>query len=270
MKYIQLRLKEPDAVQREILMAELAEEGFESFEEGVGELVAYIKEDNYTEAVELVVAEIYSGKAEVTEIVQQNWNADWEAGFEPVHVAGFCTIRADFHPADTTVPHEIIITPKMSFGTGHHATTRLMIEQMRDINFTGKDVLDFGTGTGVLAILAAKLGPANIMAIDNDEWSYENTLENTGANGVHGIEVKQGSLELVEGRRFDVILANINRHILLQYMQQMHAALKAGGVLLMSGILEQDEQIILTETKKSGFGSTSVFAEDKWICVVAS
>lgn len=270
MKYIQLRLQEPDGVQREILMAGLAEEGFESFEEEPAALVAYIQQDNYTDAVAQAVAEMHNGQAEIKEIEQQNWNAEWEAGFEPVRVDGFCTIRAGFHEPDTNVQHEVIITPKMSFGTGHHATTRLMIQQMRDVDFAGKDVLDFGTGTGVLAILAKKLGAADILAIDNDEWSYENTLENIETNDVAGIEVKQGSLEVAGARKFDIILANINRHILLQYMQPMRDALKSGGVLLMSGILDQDEQIILSEAKKAGFNNMTVFAEDKWLCIVAS
>lgn len=270
MKYIQLRLAEPDAEKREILIAGLAEEGFESFEEDAGCLLAYIQEESYTEQVAVAVRSMHAGPVEETEIAQQNWNAEWEAGFEPVHIAGFCTIRADFHAADTTVPYEIIITPKMSFGTGHHATTRLMIQQMKGIDFAGKYVLDFGTGTGVLAILAKKLGAGEVLAIDNDEWSYENTLENIAANGVMGIEVKNGSLELAEGRKFDIILANINRHILLQYMEQMHHLLPECGMLLMSGILDADEQIVLNETRKAGFKDTSVFAEGKWLCIVAS
>ncbi len=265
-----MRFAEPDAEKREILMAGLAEAGFESFEEEPGNLVAYIAEAHYTEEVLTAVAEIFEGTAEVQAIAPQNWNADWEAGFEPVRVDGFCTIRAGFHAADTSVPYEIIITPKMSFGTGHHATTRLMIQQMKGIDFGGKDVLDFGTGTGVLAILAQKLGAANILAIDTDEWSYENTLENIAANNVAGIEVQRGSLELAEGRLFDVILANINRHILLEYMYRMRAILKDGGVLMMSGVLDQDEQIVVQEARKAGFENLSVFAEDKWLCIVAS
>ncbi|MBW7913630.1 MAG: 50S ribosomal protein L11 methyltransferase [Taibaiella sp.] len=270
MKYIQLRLAEPDAEKREILIAGLAEEGFESFEEDAGYLLAYIQAESYTEQVALAVRAMHAGTVHKAEIAQQNWNAEWEAGFEPVHVDGFCTIRADFHAADTNVPYEIIITPKMSFGTGHHATTRLMIQQMKNIDFAGKSVLDFGTGTGVLAILAKKLGAGEVLAIDNDEWSYENTLENIAANKVNGIVVKKGSLELAEGRKFDIILANINRHILLQYMVQMHHVLPEHGMLLMSGILDADEQIVLTEARHAGFKNTSVFAEGKWLCIVVA
>jgi ribosomal protein L11 methyltransferase len=270
MKYIQMRFAEPDAEKREILIAGLAEVGFESFEEEPGSLVAYIAEADYTEGVVTAVAEIFEGDTEVKAIAQQNWNANWEAGFEPVRVDGFCTIRAVFHAPDTTVLYEIIITPKMSFGTGHHATTRLMIQQMERIDFAGKDVLDFGTGTGVLAILAKKLGAADILAIDTDEWSYENTLENIAANEAAGIEVRRGSLEQAEGRQFNVVLANINRHILLEYMHRMRAVLRDDGVLMMSGILDQDEQIVVQEAKKAGFENLSVVAEDKWLCIVAS
>lgn len=270
MKYLQLRFAEPDAGIREVLIARLAEEGFESFEEDAANLIAYIQEDGYTEAVAQAIQEMHHGSMEVTEIPQQNWNAEWEAGFQPVLVEGFCTIRAVFHAADTTVPYDIIITPKMSFGTGHHTTTRLMIQQMKDIGFTGKDVLDFGTGTGVLAILAKKLGAAHILAIDTDEWSYENALENAAANDVSGIDVSRGSLELAEGCKFDVILANINRHVLLQYMQQMRDALKEEGLLIMSGILESDEQILVSEAMKAGFKNCTVHAEDKWLCMVVS
>lgn len=270
MNYIQLRFEEPDAEQRAILIARLAEEGFDSFEEEPGALVAYISKDRYTGDVINAVQEMFAGATEQKEIAQQNWNEQWESGFQPVHVAGFCTIRADFHAPDTSVPYEIIITPKMSFGTGHHATTRLMIQEMKNIDFTGKDVLDFGTGTGVLAILAKKLGAGAVLAIDNDEWSYENTLENVAVNDITDIDVQKGSLELAEGRKFDVILANINRHILLQYMHQMRAALKTSGVLLMSGILDADERVVRPEAIKAGFNNCTVHAEDKWLCIVVS
>jgi ribosomal protein L11 methyltransferase len=270
MEYIKLTLAESDAAQREILMARLAEEGFESFEEVPDALIAYIAADAYTDKTKASVATWHAGGGEVERIQQQNWNAQWEEAFEPVTVAGFCTIRAGFHAPDHAVPYEIIITPKMSFGTGHHATTMLMVEQMRNTDFVDKHVLDFGTGTGVLAILAGKLGAASVLAIDNDEWSYENTLENVAANNARGIEVRKGSLEAAESRKFDIILANINRHILLQYMQEMHALLENGGVLIMSGILDADEQIVMSETRKAGFKHISVISESKWLCITAS
>lgn len=248
-------------------MAKLAEEGFESFEEDQGGLIGYIQERYYTHEVAAAVQEMNEGDVVINEIAQRNWNADWESAFEPVHIEGFCTIRAGFHAADTSVQHEIVITPRMSFGTGHHATTRLMIKEMSELEFSGKDILDFGTGTGVLAILAKKLGAASVMAIDNDEWSYENTLENIAANGISGIEVDKGSFELAKERKFDIILANINRHILLEYMRHMYGALRTGGVLLMSGILQQDEQSVKAAAIDAGFGNYAISVEDKWLCI---
>lgn len=270
MKYLKLSFDTADATEREILVAMLAEAGFESFEEEGNLLHAYIDEAGYDDNTAEVVTHVYQGAIIRETIEQQNWNAAWEEGFHPVTVEGFCTIRAGFHQPDNSVPYEIIITPKMSFGTGHHATTRLMIQQMRDMDLVDKDVLDFGTGTGVLAILAKKLGAKCVTAIDNDEWSYENTLENAAANNSGEIEVLRGSLEVVTGRKYDVILANINRHILMQYMQEMSDLLRPGGMLVMSGILEQDETIVTTEAGKAGFSIQYVTHEDKWSCISAT
>lgn len=270
MKYIRLSFDTADATEREILVAMLAEEGFESFEEEGNLLHAYINEAGYNDSVTEAVGQMFHGAITREVIEQQNWNAVWEEGFHPVTVEGFCTIRAGFHQPDNSVPYEIIITPKMSFGTGHHATTRLIIQQMRDINLAAKDVLDFGTGTGVLAILAKKLGADRVTAIDNDEWSYENTLENVATNNTGEIEVLRGSLEVVTRRKYDVVLANINRHILMQYMQGMSDLLRPGGMLVMSGILEQDETVVTTEARKAGFSIQSVTHEDKWSCISAT
>jgi ribosomal protein L11 methyltransferase len=201
-------------------------------------------------------------------IQPQNWNAAWEAGFSPVIVPGFCTVRADFHEPVNDTPYEIVITPKMSFGTGHHATTRLMMAAMRGMDFNAKRVLDFGTGTGILAILASKLGAREITAIDNDEWSVENSLENVAANGAQNISVLNGSLEITEGvPPFTIILANINRHILLQYLQQMKAIIVDGGELLLSGILQEDEQIITQAALNVGFRRAAISTEGDWIAL---
>lgn len=208
--------------------------------------------------------------AQTTVIEQQNWNEDWEKSFTPVTVSGFCTIRATFHKPDTSVLHDIIITPKMSFGTGHHATTQLMLQQMSTCDFEGKSVFDFGTGTGVLAILAEKLGAKEIVAVDNDEWSYENTLENIGYNNSKHIKVFRGSIEKAGLRKYDIVLANINRHILLEYMDEMKALLSSTGIIYMSGILDEDEQLITTEAAKSGFTFVSKVQQEKWICLCFS
>lgn len=270
MIYTQVVMTTADATLREILTAELAEAGFEGFVEDADVLQAFINKDLFDADLLKEIADSYNIAYKLTDIAQQNWNAEWESGFSPVTVDGFCTVRADFHEPDTTVLHDIIITPKMSFGTGHHATTQLMLQTMRDIDHKGKKVLDFGTGTGVLAILAEKLGALSVMAIDTDEWSYENTIENIERNNAKDIEVKKGSLEVVEGEMYDIILANINRHILIQYMRNMKAMLNNDGYILMSGILNEDESIIATEAAKAGLQLVNNHMQNNWLCLVFS
>ncbi len=178
----------------DMLTALLADMGYDGFEETEGRLLAYIESSKFSEDALKSVAEQTSVNYETEIIAPQNWNALWESNFPPVIVEDFCTIRAHFHDIEITTPYEIQITPKMSFGTGHHATTQLMMLMMREIEFAGKSVLDFGTGTGVLAILAEKLGADNILAIDNDAWCIENAIENAGRNDCKRIMVKGGSL----------------------------------------------------------------------------
>lgn len=267
MNYCKYTFFSEDTTEREILIAQLSETGFEAFEEDDAALYAFIPVDELDEnAVRAIIND--SGINFTTEIIhKQNWNAQWEADYEPVIIEGFCTVRAQFHdPADT--PYEIIITPKMSFGTGHHATTKLMMQAMRDLEFAGKQVLDFGSGTGILAILAAKLGAANVVAIDHEEWAVENAIENTALNGVTQVTVHRGSLEEAGDKTFDIILANINRHILLQYMGEMAAKLNAGGSLLLSGILKEDEAIITGEAAKSMLKFNKKLEWGNWIALL--
>lgn len=267
MEYIQLSFP-VTGILREILIAQLSEAGCEGFEETDELLIASIPLVNFQE--EMIRAIASDNGVEFTKelVEQQNWNAIWEAGFEPVVVPGFCTVRADFHPPARNTPYEIIITPKMSFGTGHHATTRLMMAAMKELELDGKRVLDFGTGTGILAILASKLGAAEIIALDNDEWSVENAKENAQANAANNIQVLQGAFEaIVESAPFDVILANINRHVLLDYMSQMHSTMNNGGVLLLSGILKEDEAIIVQVARDAGLNKVLTNSEGDWIAL---
>lgn len=250
---------------RDILIAMLSELGFEGFEEGDDSLQAFIPEADYPAENVAEIAATLGLEPEISAIAPKNWNEEWESHFSPVTIEGFCTVRATFHPADTSVQHDIVITPKMSFGTGHHATTMLMMQQMRNMDFAGRSLLDFGAGTGILAILAHKLGAASITAIDNDEWAYENMLENMPRNNADSITVLKGSLEVVAGSTYDIILANINRHILLQYMDDMYRALNPGGVLLLSGIMHEDEDVVSEAATRSGFLFTAKNAMDKWI-----
>ena len=252
-----------DEDSQDILIARLAESNYEGFEQSGNMLMAYITEDSFSDSELKNIA----GDAPFTidTIQKQNWNELWESNFEPVVVDDFCTLRADFHQIIATTPYEIVITPKMSFGTGHHATTQLMMLMMRDIDFTGKQVLDFGTGTGVLAILAEKLGASYILGIDNDEWSVENANENIGRNNCTKTTIILVNSEELPAIQTDVILANINRHILLQYMTQMYKNLRQGGTLLMSGLLVADRGIITESAMSSGFKFAEYKELNNWI-----
>jgi len=248
------------------LIANLDEAGFTAFEETDDALLAFIPQ-SARGSIQLEQIMPEPVRWEETVIEPQNWNAVWEGSFEPVTVPGFCTVRAAFHAANPDTPHDIVITPKMSFGTGHHATTRMMMQGMQELDFAGTRVLDFGTGTGILAILAQQLGAAEVLALDNDEWSVENAHENVATNGATGVQVLAGSLEVAGSEQFDIILANINRHILLQYMPQMRKLLKAGGGLLLSGIMRADEAIITDSALASGLTKKATRQEGDWIAL---
>ncbi len=228
----------------DILIAELADAGYHGFLEEEGELKAYVDEQAFNEAVVEAISKRYDCRFVVNQIEEQNWNATWESSFSPVRVGSFAAIRADFHEVVKDVEYEIIITPKMSFGTGHHATTYLVMKAMNDMfgqgqALKGVDVLDFGTGTGVLAILASKMGAKQVVAVDNDSWSINNAGENIEMNGCGNIELSLAE-ELPTGKTFDLILANINKHILLDHCKAIVMALKPGGTVLLSGILSSD------------------------------
>jgi ribosomal protein L11 methyltransferase len=240
MNYIQLSI-EANEEEQEILISNLSDLNALGFEQTDKILLSYFDEDVFQS---YDVKKILEGYVfHLTPIPERNWNEEWESNFSPVIVNGFCAIRAYFHEPIKNVEHEIIITPKMSFGTGHHATTYMMIEQMQNINFINKKVFDFGTGTGILAILAEKLGAFSITAIDNDEWSIKNAKENFEKNNVYLINLYQSSV-IPEGS-FDVILANINKNILLEYRSSLVNTLSDGGILLMSGLLKEDVNTIV-------------------------
>lgn len=233
----------------EILVARLAEVGYDGFLEECNTLKAYRVEEalDFSELNKL--CKEYNCMYRVNRVEEENWNAIWESSFIPVVVENFVAIRADFHSAVQDVEYEIIITPKMSFGTGHHATTWLMLKAMRDLYLQGTDlqgtylggreVLDFGTGTGILTILAEKMGAGRVLAIDNDSWSIDNATENLARNHCQNIDLMLGD-SLPQGRAFDLVLANINKHILLKHCQSISDAVKTGGLLIMSGILAED------------------------------
>ncbi len=242
-----IKIKTSDAAIKDLLVAKLAEMGFDGFEEEKDRLVAYCNEDDLDESILLeLTAELHLSYTKEI-ITGQNWNALWEANFEPVVVDDFVAVRADFHEPIQNVQHEIIITPKMSFGTGHHATTFMMMQQMRQLDLIDKTVLDLGTGTGILAILAEKCGASGVTAIDNDEWSIANAEENIERNNCNKIKLVQGD-EVPAQEQFAIILANINKHIIVANLSQLASALAANGYLLLSGLLEEDEKDILLQT----------------------
>jgi ribosomal protein L11 methyltransferase len=261
--YFQIKISVAFPEEQEMLIAALSEINFYAFEEEKDYLNAYIKEENFKEEQ---LKEILKGQFDFakTIIKEENWNTQWENSIEPVIINDFAAIRPSFHEPVKGVKHDLVITPKMSFGTGHHATTFLMIELMEKIDFSNKTVLDFGTGTGVLAILAEKLGAKEIIAIDNDEWSIRNATENIQANHCDGIkiELKQDLNSLPS---FDIILANINLNIISHESSAMARLLKTGGILLVSGFLEKDEIEILNIFTAKNFIKKESFRRGDWV-----
>lgn len=254
---------------KDILVAVLSEKGFEGFEEQPGNiLIAYIPEEDFNEEETNALTAGFNTTYTRERIEQTNWNAVWESNFQPVLVDDFCGIRASFHePFVPTPQHEILITPKMSFGTGHHATTYSVIKLMEGIDFVGKNVFDFGTGTGILSILAYKMGAAVIDAIDIDTWSVENTQENIANNGALPVKVWQA--DTLKGIRnsYNVVLANINRNILLEFMEDMRRILVRDGILLLSGILKEDETAILEAARKNALVLETQLEKDNWLAM---
>jgi ribosomal protein L11 methyltransferase len=276
MNYIQLlcHIHADDlSLSREIVMQELADMGFESFEETPEGLAAYIPELLFKQEEirdHVFLADFNLGKVGIsyTTIKDQNWNKEWEKNFNPVLIEGKCYIRAPFHEPNSDIPYEIVMEPKMAFGTGHHETTSLMIETMFSLNFEHKKVLDMGSGTGVLGIMASKLKAKNILCIDIDEWAYNSTVENAAVNSVLNIIAAQGGVEKISEKEFDIILANINRNILLDQMPAYSKALLPQGFLLMSGIYEQDFETIKESAEKNGFRFQQKSEKNNWIAVL--
>ena len=234
----------------EILVAYLSQMGYDSFCETDSGLNAYIESEQFSaEKLHKLISSIDTEVSFVHQkLKDENWNSKWESNFTPVVIDNRCAIRASFHePID--VEHEIVITPKMSFGTGHHATTSGMVRAMMDLDFDNINVLDMGCGTSVLAILASKLGAKNIVAIDINEWAFENSLENLTVNGVENVQVLCGDAELINNQ-FDVILANINRNVLLNDMNIYSKALVQNGIILFSGFYRHDLDLMI-ETANS-------------------
>ncbi len=255
---------------RDILVAELGELGFESFVEQEGGLVAYIQKEDWTDqdlsALYIINNPNFKISWTFKEIEQQNWNAKWEENFSPITVNKDCQVRAPFHPK-TAVQYDIVIEPKMSFGTGHHETTFMMLTLLLEETLDGKRVLDMGCGTGVLAILAEKRGASSLQAIDIDEWCVENTTENIQRNLCNNIQVLLGDSSLLDGKKFDVIIANINRNVLLADISRYAECLSEGGTLLLSGFYLSDLDMISAKCAQHNLQFEKKLDKHNWVAV---
>jgi len=265
--YFTVEPKEPGA---EILMAELGETAFESFEETENGLSAYVQkqfwDENILNDIQILNSEEFKINYTVEEIEQVNWNEEWEKNFEPIEVDDTCRIRAPFHEYKE-VTYDIVIEPKMSFGTGHHETTFMMTQHLLETELEGKKTLDMGCGTAILAILAEMKGAQPIDAIDIDNWCYLNSIENAERNNCKHITVEEGDAALLEGRKYDIIIANINRNILLNDMQQYVDCLNENATLLLSGFYEEDIPFIDASCTEKGLKLVKKHQKNNWVAL---
>jgi ribosomal protein L11 methyltransferase len=254
----------------EILIAELGFAGFESFVENENGVVAYIQKNDWNSSIlkhiEILKSDEFQISYELEEIEQTNWNSEWEKNFEPIQVDGLVSIRAPFHE-NRNLQYDIVIEPKMSFGTGHHETTHMMVQHLLETNLEGKKVLDMGCGTGILAIFAEMKGAKPIDAIDIDNWCYLNSVENAARNNCKHISVYEGDASLLQGRKYDVIIANINRNILLNDMDAYLSTLNNGGTILFSGFYKEDIPAIDNAVNKYNLILNKTIERNNWVAL---
>lgn len=259
--------KEPAA---EILIAELGAVGFESFVENEDGVTAYIQKEewnsNILDTIFVLNSDEFSIEYNQNEVEQTNWNAEWEKNFTPIEVDEIVSIRAPFHE-NPNLKYDIVIEPKMSFGTGHHETTHMMVQHLLQLDLNNKQTLDMGCGTGILAIFAEMKGAKPIDAIDIDNWCYENSIENVTRNNCHHISVFEGDSSLLINKKYDLIIANINRNILLMDMKVYANCLKEKGILLLSGFYEEDIPIIDAEVSKYNLKLEKFIQRNNWVAL---
>ncbi len=258
------------SIEIEILLAKMSQIGFDGFVESEDIIQAYIVKEQYSsDDLNQLIDELGGLGMKVQyrfhETEDQNWNEEWKKKFDPVTINDEVLIRAPFHDASADLPCTIIIEPKMSFGTGHHHTTRLMIIEMMNHNLKGSRVLDMGCGTGILGIYAFKMGSQRVLGIDNDQWAYENALENKERNGASMIEIRLGDTGDLGNEVFDIVLANITRNTLVRDLPEYTAHLVDQGILIVSGILAEDVQYILNAAYQCGVNHVNTMEKSNWI-----
>ncbi|MBS9525377.1 50S ribosomal protein L11 methyltransferase [Litoribacter ruber] len=272
MEYLEFKIScKPEFA--EILIAELAEVGFDSFLENEAGFEAYAEENNFDRSSFEEVIERYTQVAEIAvvegKMEKVNWNTEWEKNYDPIEVGDEVFVRASFHAPKPGVTHDILINPKMSFGTGHHATTFLMLTHQLNLDHKGKSVIDIGSGTGILAIMANKLGAKEVQAFDIDDWCVENGNENFDLNGMSNVRMGLGTVREVNPQgQFDIVLANINKNVLLDEMEVYETLVKPAGHLLLSGFYDHDVEDIEAKANSLGFQKLDQKVKDKWTALV--
>jgi len=268
MDYIEVNFKiDTNSPEMEILMAQLAEIGYESFMESEDDLLAYVQVDNFSESLlaEMIKSSQSQPMYSFKTIQEQNWNEVWESNYDPVTVKDQVYIRAPFHETKPAIKYEILVNPKMSFGTAHHETTSLMIELMLGEEMNGKKVLDMGCGTGILAILSEMMGAAKVDAIDNDEWAYNNSLENVEKNNCEKIYVQLGDVSALKTVEYNFILANINRNVLLKDIAMYATHMVQNGILLLSGFYTEDLDLIESSANNNNLSLDYNLVKNNWV-----
>lgn len=274
MRYIEARFYADDEEVQEILVSILDSFNFEGFEYDDECLKAFIPMPDFElfnwQALQAEVPAFADIRLETSIIEETNWNEVWESGFTPVRVKDKVYIRASFHPTDPTVPYELLIDPKMSFGTGHHETTSMMVEAMLTEDFTDAAVLDFGSGTGILAILAAQMKAASVVAVDHEHWAYENALENVRNNNVLGVVVLEGDEQVIPIAQYNHILANVNKNVIFQNLSFLVNLLPTGGLIYLSGLLKTDKEATLKLAQSLDLTLRLELEQGNWICLKLS
>ncbi len=271
MDFVELRVVAPEAI-REILIAELFAIGFPSFQEVDDGFIASIDVDQWDADLVKNCLARYEGEHPISykiqEVAKSNWNEVWESNFDPVIIGTRCIVKAPFHQVEGTFDYEIVIMPKMSFGTGHHATTSQMLAVQMELDHHGKSVLDVGTGTGILAIMALKRGAETVMATDIDDWCRDNSLDNLQLNGYDNIPIQLGAIsDITFDQKFDIILANINKNVLQTELKEYVELLRSDGHLLISGFYTEDVAELVSLGEELGLSIQRTTEKDNWACI---